>query len=137
MDHHRVRLRGLREIRIEGYRADGRVPELAIGEPQAGVPEYMGSRALRDHVASETSWTVERYLAAGLIICGRSNTAEFGNHCATEPALSGPTLNPWNQGVSPGGSSHAPQGEAYRFSAYASSFRLRLSTNPACRCSRM
>ena len=56
----------------------------------------MGSRALRDHVATETAWTVERYLAAGLIICGRTNTPEFGNHCATEPALFGPTLNPWN-----------------------------------------
>jgi amidase len=76
-----------------------------LGEPQAGKPERMGSRALRDHVASETAWTVERYLAAGLIICGRTNTPEFGNHCATEPALSGPTLNPWNHAVSPGGSS--------------------------------
>jgi amidase len=76
-----------------------------IAEPQAGVPERMGSRALRDHVATETAWTVERYLAAGLIICGRTNTPEFGNHCATEPALFGPTLNPWNHDVSPGGSS--------------------------------
>jgi amidase len=76
-----------------------------LGEPQAGRPERMGSRALRNHVASETAWTVERYLAAGLIICGRTNTPEFGNHCATEPALSGPTLNSGNHAVSPGGSS--------------------------------
>ncbi len=47
----------------------------------------------------------ERYRAAGLIICGRTNTPEFGNHCATEPALFGPTLNPWRRDVSPGGSS--------------------------------
>jgi amidase len=76
-----------------------------LGQPQAGMPEYMGSRALRDHVASETAWTVERYVAAGLIICGRTNTAEFGNHCATEPALFGRTLNPWQPELSPGGSS--------------------------------
>jgi amidase len=76
-----------------------------LGEPQAGIPEYLGSRALRDHIASETSWTVERYLAAGLIICGRTSTAEFGNHCATEPALFGRTLNPWRHELSPGGSS--------------------------------
>jgi amidase len=65
----------------------------------------MGSRALRDHVASTTAWTVERYLAAGLIICGRTSTAEFGNHCATEPALFGRALNPWRTELSPGGSS--------------------------------
>jgi amidase len=76
-----------------------------LGEPQAGLPERMGSRALAHHVAGETAWTVERYLAAGLIICGRTNTPEFGNHCATEPSLFGPTLNPWDVSVSPGGSS--------------------------------
>jgi amidase len=76
-----------------------------LGEPQGGIPEYMGSRALRDHVATETAWSVERYQAAGLIICGRTNTAEFGNHCATEPALFGRTLNPWRRELSPGGSS--------------------------------
>src|SRR5262249_21574488 len=76
-----------------------------LAEPQAGAPERMGSRALRDHVATETAWTVQQYLIAGLIICGRTNTPEFGNHCATEPSLFGPTLNPWNASVSPGGSS--------------------------------
>lgn len=76
-----------------------------LGEPQAGLPERMGSRALRDHIATDTAWTVERYLAAGLIVCGRTNTPEFGNHCATEPSLFGPTLNPWSPDRSPGGSS--------------------------------
>jgi amidase len=76
-----------------------------LGEPQAGVPERMGSRALRDHVATETAWSVQRYLDAGLVIVGRTNTPEFGNHCATEPALFGRTLNPWSRERSPGGSS--------------------------------
>jgi amidase len=76
-----------------------------LGEPQAGRPERMGSVALRDHVADHTAATVARYEAAGLIICGRTNTPEFGNHCATEPVLFGPTLNPWDRAVSPGGSS--------------------------------
>ena len=68
-----------------------------LAEPQEGMPERMGSRALRDHVATETAWTVQRYQAAGLIIFGRTNTPEFGNHCATEPSLFGPTLNPWKR----------------------------------------
>src|ERR1700727_1999648 len=82
-----------------------------LAEPQAGVPERMGSRALRDHVATQTAWTVEQYAAAGLIICGRTNTPEFGNHCATEPALFGPTLNPWNKRLSPGGTNACRRGE--------------------------
>lgn len=76
-----------------------------LGEPQAGRPERMGSRALAGHVAQRTAWSVERYLDAGMVIVGRTNTPEFGNHCATEPALFGPTRNPWAADRSPGGSS--------------------------------
>lgn len=76
-----------------------------LGEPQEGRPERMGSRALASHVATTTAWTVQRYLDAGLIILGRTNTPEFGNHCATEPSLFGRTLNPWSARRSPGGSS--------------------------------
>ena len=76
-----------------------------LGDPQQGRPERMGSVALRDHVADHSAATVVRYERVGLIICGRTNTPEFGNHCATEPVLFGPTLNPWNRAVSPGGSS--------------------------------
>jgi amidase len=76
-----------------------------LGEPQAGRPERMGSVALADHVAERTAASVNAYEAAGLVICGRTNTPEFGNHCATEPAAAGPTLNPWNHHISPGGSS--------------------------------
>ena len=65
----------------------------------------MGSRALRTHVAAETAWIVERYLAAGLVVFGKTNTPEWGNHCTTEPSLFGPTVNPWGPGVTPGGSS--------------------------------
>jgi amidase len=118
-----ARLEGARELNVlvheqfEAARAAASAPGLSgplagvpfllkdLAHPQAGVPEYMGSRALRDHIASETAWTVGRYVAAGLIICGRTNTAEFGNHCATEPAMFGRTLNPWQPALSPGGSS--------------------------------
>lgn len=71
----------------------------------AGAPEAMGSRALRTHIATESAWIVERYLDAGLVVFGKTNTPEWGNHCTTEPSLFGPTVNPWSPSITPGGSS--------------------------------
>jgi amidase len=76
-----------------------------LGASLAGTPEAMGSRALRTHVASETAWIVDRYLSAGLVVFGKTNTPEWGNHCTTEPSLFGPTVNPWSPTITPGGSS--------------------------------
>jgi amidase len=76
-----------------------------LGGALAGVPETMGSKALKDHVPSETSWLVQRYLDAGLVIAGKTNTPEFGNYCATESELLGYAVNPWDAERSPGGSS--------------------------------
>ena len=76
-----------------------------LGASLAGTPEAMGSRALRTHVATETAWIVERYLSAGLVVFGKTNTPEWGNHCTTEPSLFGPTVNPWSPIITPGGSS--------------------------------
>src|SRR3954452_16073112 len=76
-----------------------------LGGTLAGVPERMGSVALRDHVPSETSVVVGRYLAARLVVAGQTNTPEWGNHCTTEPVLFGPTVNPRAPDRSPGGSS--------------------------------
>ncbi|MBU8818698.1 amidase [Mycolicibacterium goodii] len=83
-----------------------------LGAALAGTPEAMGSVALRDHVATDSAWTVQRYLDAGLVVFGKTNTPEWGNHCTTEPVLFGPTVNPWSPtittgsaGITPGGSS--------------------------------
>ena len=76
-----------------------------LGASLAGAPEAMGSRALRTHVAGQNAWIVDRYLDAGLVVFGKTNTPEWGNHCTTEPSLFGPTANPWSADVTPGGSS--------------------------------
>jgi len=65
-----------------------------LGASLVGAPEAMGSRALRTHVAADSAWIVDRYLAAGLVVFGKTNTPEWGNHCTTEPSLFGPTVNP-------------------------------------------
>src|SRR4051794_40138229 len=76
-----------------------------LGASLAGAPEVMGSRALRGYVATETSWVVDRYLGAGLVVFGKTNTPRWGNPCTTEPVVFGRTGNPWGPDVTPGGSS--------------------------------
>ncbi len=71
----------------------------------AGEPSTGGSRLLRDFRATHDGALVERFKRAGLVICGRTNTPEFGIMGVTEPELYGPARNPWNPEHTPGGSS--------------------------------
>ncbi len=71
----------------------------------AGVPLTMGSKAYRNYIPARDSELMKRYKAAGVLILGKTNTPEFGLMGITEPELYGPTRNPWNLNVTPGGSS--------------------------------
>jgi amidase len=76
-----------------------------VGPTFKGVPQEMACELARGFVPSESSELASRYLAAGLIFIGRSNTPELGSAFTTEPRMNGPTLNPWDISLSPGGSS--------------------------------
>ncbi len=71
----------------------------------AGTVTTGGSRAFAKAVAAEDSALVAAYKRAGFVIFGKTNTPEFGLMAITEPELYGPSLNPWNVGVTCGGSS--------------------------------
>ncbi len=98
--------------------ADARVAEDLQG-PFAGVPfllkdlyqEYAGEpsaggcRALAGRPAERHATVTERWLAAGLVVFGKTSTPEFGAKAISEAELYGPTRNPWDLRHTPGGSS--------------------------------
>jgi amidase len=69
-----------------------------------GEPICMGSRGIR-YVPPENSELVNRYLRAGVVPFGKTNTPELGLTITTEPKAYGPAHNPWRRGISTGGSS--------------------------------
>ncbi|ESP96855.1 Amidase [Streptomyces sp. GBA 94-10 4N24] len=76
-----------------------------LSQDYAGLPTGSGSRSLAHLSAERHSAVVERWLEAGLVIFGKTNTPEFGAKGITEPEVNGPTRNPWDLSRTPGGSS--------------------------------
>jgi len=71
----------------------------------AGVPLTAGSRYLSTLEPARDGTIVARFRRAGAVIFGKTNTPELGITPFTEPRLFGPTRNPWNPELTPGGSS--------------------------------
>lgn len=71
----------------------------------AGEPFRCGSRFLQGFVPPHDSELVQRYRRAGFLLLGKTNTPEFGLTPFTEPAVCGPTRNPWDLTRTTGGSS--------------------------------
>ena len=70
-----------------------------------GFPTSYGSRSLANDVADRHALVTQRFLDAGLVIFGMTNTSEFGGKPVTESEYWGPARNPWNTEHTPGGSS--------------------------------
>jgi Asp-tRNA(Asn)/Glu-tRNA(Gln) amidotransferase A subunit family amidase len=99
--------------------ADARAADPELAGPFAGVPflikdlaqEYKGypttagSRSMKNYVAEENALVTDRFLAAGLVIFGKTATPELGAKGITESELWGPCHNPWDLTRTPGGSS--------------------------------
>jgi amidase len=71
----------------------------------AGVRTAAGSRILEESIPRYDATSVARLKAAGGLLLGKSNCAEFGFGVTTENELFGTTHNPWDVRRSPGGSS--------------------------------
>src|SRR3954470_15224724 len=73
--------------------------------PVAGWPVTYGSRGGPSGVSEEGELTTDALRRAGFVLCGRTNTPEFGPITVTENERYGITRNPWDLERTPGGSS--------------------------------
>ncbi len=71
----------------------------------AGERFTLSSDLSGDYICPFDDHFVRRLREAGFILLGRTNAPEFGIIPTTEPRRFGPTRNPWNPNVTPGGSS--------------------------------
>jgi len=99
--------------RLDGSRGTGPagplhgVPFLLKGLSTAwrGHPLTGASRLGAGFVPDFDAEATRRLHGAGLVLFGLTNSPELGILAHTEPALTGPTRNPWDLGRTPGGSS--------------------------------
>jgi aspartyl-tRNA(Asn)/glutamyl-tRNA(Gln) amidotransferase subunit A len=71
----------------------------------AGLRLCWGSAAYRDYVPKRDELPVARLRAGGAVILGKTNVPEFTLEGYTSNVPFGPTRNPWNTALTPGGSS--------------------------------
>ncbi|MBS0393159.1 MAG: amidase [Proteobacteria bacterium] len=106
-------------ILLDADRAREAARHVSCTLPLAGVPFLLkdvdvysvewptthSSRFFADARPRADSEIVRRWRAAGAVFLGKSNTPEFADDFATEPAYRGITRNPWQPGLTVGGSS--------------------------------
>ena len=77
----------------------------------AGAPSTMGSRIGKGIQYKEDGPIASRFRQAGFQLVGVAASSEFGMNAVTETVMHGPTRNPWDPSLSPGGSSGVAGGE--------------------------
>lgn len=73
--------------------------------PTEGIVTTYGSPVFKDFVPNYEPTFLKRVKSAGAIVIGKTNTPEFGHKGTTDNPLFGTTKNPWDETLTPGGSS--------------------------------
>jgi len=71
----------------------------------AGMPTVWGSKLFGNYVPAHDELPVARLRKAGAVLLGKTNVPEFTLQGYTDNLVFGPTRNPWNLELTPGGSS--------------------------------
>src|SRR5271154_6475911 len=71
----------------------------------AGLPTTWGNPLLKDNIATENAVLVDRLLAAGAVIYGKTNVPLMLQDSQSYNDVYGTTNNPWDTSRGPGGSS--------------------------------
>ena len=104
-----LRAAGEREAEARAGRLRGSLHGVPIAVKDnfylVGHPVTRGSRTATDAPAAETAPAIERVLAAGAVIVGKTTMPEFGWKGTGSSPLTGITRNPWSPDRNPGGSS--------------------------------
>lgn len=74
-------------------------------EDALGFRSTHASLPFKEDFAAQDSVQVERLREAGAIVVGKTNAPEFGHTAITKNLIFGVTSNPWNDALTPGGSS--------------------------------
>ncbi len=98
------------DVRIAAGEDVGALAGVPIGvkdlEDAAGFVTTFGDPAhASDPPATRDSVEVQRLVAAGAIVLGKTNTPAYGFHAETDNLVFGPTQNPWARHRTAGGSS--------------------------------
>jgi amidase len=106
------------ETLAEAARVDAAIARSEDPGPMAGVPVTIkvnidqtgyattnGLKIQKDHRATEDNPVVANLRKAGAVILGRTNTPAFSLRWFCRNGVHGHTKNPWDPGITPGGSS--------------------------------